>query len=299
MAARSLDARLLSALAPMTPAQWLSYVARSALAPSVRRTGEWLGGRLRTAAWWTALALLALTALVVGRRPPEAPPGSIPEAAPPPPPDDVRTSVLPGGVVVRDKRKRPRPLAVPPTEPRAAARVVPPPARRQRAGRLLCTAWTALVGALLVAAERRSVPRAVTRIELGRQVCGDPVRRAVVIDRAPSSVRLDDVLVLATDEGADWRMAATFWINTHVGAAARAQLVGRELVGVRPTDIADRRLTVLLRVAAETASALPDADARELLRTALVLQGQMYGRASLTCDDASPVFPATRHFSSI
>jgi hypothetical protein len=30
-----------------------------------------------------------------------------------------------------------------------------------------------------------------------------------------------------------------------------------------------------------------------------VLQGQMYGRASLTCDDASPVFPATRHFSSI
>ena len=31
----------------------------------------------------------------------------------------------------------------------------------------------------------------------------------------------------------------------------------------------------------------------------LVLQGQMYGRASLTCDDASPVFPATRHFSSI
>ena len=33
--------------------------------------------------------------------------------------------------------------------------------------------------------------------------------------------------------------------------------------------------------------------------TALVLQGQMYGRASLTCDDASPVFPATRHFSSI
>ena len=33
--------------------------------------------------------------------------------------------------------------------------------------------------------------------------------------------------------------------------------------------------------------------------TVLVLQGQMYGRASLTCDDASPVFPATRHFSSI
>ena len=33
--------------------------------------------------------------------------------------------------------------------------------------------------------------------------------------------------------------------------------------------------------------------------TRLVLQGQMYGRASLTCDDASPVFPATRHFSSI
>ena len=33
--------------------------------------------------------------------------------------------------------------------------------------------------------------------------------------------------------------------------------------------------------------------------TGLVLQGQMYGRASLTCDDASPVFPATRHFSSI
>ena len=31
----------------------------------------------------------------------------------------------------------------------------------------------------------------------------------------------------------------------------------------------------------------------------LILQGQMYGRASLTCDDASPVFPATRHFSSI
>jgi len=35
------------------------------------------------------------------------------------------------------------------------------------------------------------------------------------------------------------------------------------------------------------------------LYRALVLQGQMYGRASLTCDDASPVFPATRHFSSI
>jgi len=31
----------------------------------------------------------------------------------------------------------------------------------------------------------------------------------------------------------------------------------------------------------------------------LVLQGQMYRRASLTCDDASPGVPATRHFSSI
>ena len=38
---------------------------------------------------------------------------------------------------------------------------------------------------------------------------------------------------------------------------------------------------------------------RDLIDLDLVLQGQMYGRASLTCDDASPVFPATRHFSSI
>ena len=42
---------------------------------------------------------------------------------------------------------------------------------------------------------------------------------------------------------------------------------------------------------------VPDMPARPV--NELVLQGQMYGRASLTCDDASPVFPATRHFSSI
>ena len=46
----------------------------------------------------------------------------------------------------------------------------------------------------------------------------------------------------------------------------------------------------------------PEGVSVEVLRRRLielVLQGQMYGRASLTCDDASPVFPATRHFSSI
>lgn len=141
----------------------------------------------------------------------------------------------------------------------------------------------ALVGALLIAAERRSVPRAVARIELGRQVCGDSVRRAVVVDRAPPSVRLDDVLALATDEGGDWRVAATFWINTHVDAATRAQVVDREVVRGRPHDIADRRLAVLLHVAAETASALPDAEARGLLGTALALSRQLALSGSQSC----------------
>ena len=46
----------------------------------------------------------------------------------------------------------------------------------------------------------------------------------------------------------------------------------------------------------------PDGSSSTVLQrpqSELVLQGQMYGRASLTCDDARPVFPATRHFSSI
>jgi len=50
-------------------------------------------------------------------------------------------------------------------------------------------------------------------------------------------------------------------------------------------------------------STLTETDAERLAEVVgdlpLVLQGQMYGRASLTCDNASPVFPATRHFSSI
>jgi len=57
-----------------------------------------------------------------------------------------------------------------------------------------------------------------------------------------------------------------------------------------PRDLKHTDLTGLVRI-------LAGRPRHGVLR--LILQGQMYGRASLTCDDASPVFPATRHFSSI
>ena len=92
---------------------------------------------------------------------------------------------------------------------------------------------------------------------------------------------------------------ALWWTETAVTRdnAERARVA----LGLRGIDIdnpADR-ITAQEWLDADQVEKLAADPYRAITEHDLVLQGQMYGRASLTCDDASPVFPATRHFSSI
>ncbi len=261
------DHRLLATLTPLSPRQWCAYVLRAARSPDLDRAWRRSVHAWRSAAWHVARVLLALTYAVLTviaavRRPPvgepddDAPTPAVPEPA------DATTTV--SGVRIRDKRKVPRTPEPPAVTPEPVA--TPP---RRRSWSWTGWAWWALVGALLRYADRRSLPRGLGTVATGRAACADLVRVAVAGDLARTC---DVAAVLAlVDDGiaGDWRMAVAYWMREHLPASMRAELVERHLVA--PDSLPRGRLSVLMRVAAATVSALPDASARTLLGTAMNL----------------------------
>jgi len=262
------DHRLLATLAQLTPRQWVAYILRTAWSPAVELGWHRTARASRSGAWHLSRALLGLTYAVLTvaaalRR--TAVEESDEDASTPPVVEPAATTTTVSGVRIHDKRKVPRTPAPPVVVPE-------PPAtpRRRRSWSWVGWPWWALVGSLLRYADRRSLPRGLGLAATGRAACGDLARVAVVGDLPHASVDATALLAL-TDEGSagDWRMPVAYWMRDHLPASTRAELVTRELVA--PDTLSQHRLSVLLRVAAATVSALPDASARTLLGTAMSL----------------------------
>ncbi len=266
-----IDDRLLATLAPLSPRQWCAYVVRLAWSPAAEGASRQVVLESRLLAWQLARLLLAVTgAALVGLDALRRPAAPAPVTAPAEPAADARTTVTATGVHIRDKRKVPRepqPRSVK-VEPEAEA---PAPAGSdRRAWTRLAWPWWALVGAVLRYANGRSLPRGLSVVATGRAACGDRLRVAVVADRPQAQMDIDGLLTLAEDDvPGDWRMPVAFWMREHLPASTRADVVLRGLAA--PDALPRGRLSVLLRVAATTVSALPDAGARTLLVTALAL----------------------------
>lgn len=255
-----------SGLAPLSARGWLRYRVRLLRRPVLAEAARRLGSIKRGAAWRCAVALMMLTGWLVRRtqKPPTTP---LSEAEPS---DELvpepATTVTPSGIRVHDKRKV---RAAPTSPPEAAAFPKEDGALASAVQAVLRPSWVVL-GRLLMVSERRSLPNGVSAGSLGRQVGTDALRRLVVRDRHSDAVDVEGVLALVADEQhGDWRRPVQFWIRNHVSAAARAALVTRDLAAA--TAQPRGRLSALLRIAAETTDALPDADARRLFGVALAL----------------------------
>ncbi len=252
------------ALAPLSALAWLRYRARLLRRPRFDDATLRVARIGRSAAWWCAVALMTLTGWVVRwtqKTPTTAPTEreSTGELVAEP-----ATTLTPSGIRVRDKRKvRPAPASPPEAASPQDATVV-------RAMHAVLRPWWAVLGRLLLLSERRSLPSGLAAGSLGRQVGTDALRRLVVRDRHSDAIDVEAVLALAADDQhGDWRLPVAFWMRNHLPAAARATLVTRDLAA--STAQPRGRLSVLLRIAAATTDALPDADARALLGTALAL----------------------------
>jgi hypothetical protein len=263
------DPRLLAALARLTPRKWLAYILRAAWLPAVAYAWHRTVGASRSAAWHLSRTLLRLTyvvlTIVAALRPPPTDKPDEDAPTPPTPGPTVATTTTASGVRIRDKRKVPRIPVNEATAPEPAAA----PTRGQ-SWRLAGWPWWGLIGALLRYADRRSVPHGLGPVATGRAACSHRLQAAVVGDLPHAPVDIAALLALADDEiEGDWRLPVTYWMRDHVSASSRAELVASELVA--PDSLARGRLSVLLRVAAATVAALPDASARTLLGTALSL----------------------------
>jgi len=100
----------------------------------------------------------------------------------------------------------------------------------------------------------------------------------------------------------DARPTAPPWSRLYDREDVRRTLAERDIAGLyrvlNDAGVPQRQIAELTGQSQSEVSEIVKGR-RVIAYDVLVLQGQMYGRASLTCDDASPVFPATRHFSSI
>jgi len=269
------DLRLLSSLEPLRFVQSLRYLLMLARRHEGRLTPRGLARRPRDVAWRLAGALLAASP---GPRGPD--PGSeiLPEDTAPgvdhalPVPAPARADVG-QGFVIRDKRKflrdEPKPVTATdrPADPPAAG----PTGRgfRPNAG----AGWAALIGMLLAISGKASVPGRIGWIDLGQQVRLDMVRRAVVLGRRLPPAALPAVLDLAADEDCgDWRVPVALWASRCVSTTDRISLIKSTFFGGSGNcAVVGRKLNVVLRIAATTAAALPEQEARALLGRALAI----------------------------
>lgn len=268
------DLRLLSSLEPLRFGQWLRYLLMLVRGHEGRMVPRGFARWPRDVAWWLAVALLAVSP---GPRDPVQESEPLLED-PGADADQALTTPVPAladvgrGFVVRDKRKFPRdepkPLA-------AKVRPVATPMAGTASGAVQPspgTSWAALIGMLLTFSGKPSVPGRTSWVELGRQVRSDTVRRAVVLGRRLPPAALPTILDLAADEdGGDWRVPVALWAPRCVSTTDRVDLIRSTLLGGWTVAVPDRKLNVVLRIAATTVAALPEKDARSLLGRALTI----------------------------
>jgi hypothetical protein len=194
----------------------------------------------------------------------------------------AKVTVTPTGLRIIDKRK----ISVPPTTANHGpavireARIEPAPAtvgqKVRRVRQAIVDAarafWFPLLGRLIRAARRTPLPTGVSDAELGRYAWQRTSCRQLLCDKPGQDECWSELINLAADETAgDWRLPVVWWLNRHVPPVALARLVAAEVDGRSGGTLADRRLTLALRLAGHAAAALPDREARAALGRALAL----------------------------
>lgn len=195
----------------------------------------------------------------------------------------ARVTVTPTGVRIVDKRK----IAIRPANVKGINQVHPGEdpiqAGSATVGQLMSglyraavnatgALWFVLLGRLIRAAQRTPLPAGLCDTDLGRHVWQRTSCRQLIRGKPGHNECWSEMLDLAMDESAgDWRLPVTWWFNRHVPPAELARLVRAELGRPGRPPSSDRRLTLLLRLAAHVATALPDQDARAVIGTALTL----------------------------
>lgn len=215
------------ALAPLTVSQWSEYALRT-VAHRLRPFRPPVSRIWRMTAWFTALFMLALTSAVAPRR----------RLSPSPSAQTASSSTLRETGADRPRyrnrggRARPRQAPCAPRPARATARS---PAAIRTIPLVAPSRLSAphLGGPARVAARHQQpaiVPRAVNATDLGRLVCRDPLRRAVVADWR-ANVPVEDLLELTGEETTgDWRMPASFWVLTRLRLRRPADHAGLPLL---------------------------------------------------------------------
>ena len=255
-----------------------------------RRVGRFAIIAYRRLAWASAAVVLMLaTPLAAGRsrasrlsrsaRP--ATGGNRPAAAAPStagPALPITRTVTAAGVQITNKRKIPVPSAAPEaaaTSPAGHALAQPPgpapgvPWWRRSAALVSGAFWFPMLGRLIRAGARTPLP-IMSAADLGRYAWRRPACRQLLRDRPGRTEYVSELIDPAADESTgDWRLATIWWIKRHPSPSQIVPLVQAGLSGRGRTALADRRLILLLRLAAHAAAALPAADARDVLSVAL------------------------------
>jgi hypothetical protein len=290
------DKRYSWALAPLTLPAVIRYRAARVVTP-VQRAGRYTNASYRRLASGVAAIVMMLAALAESRwltRIRRAPaqgatkPGtasnenrsaaaslSSQSQAPP-----VKATTTPSGMRVVDKRKAGiRPAAADfrgagaaaegPTQPRPANQAQQQSRWRRAVIRVSDAVWFPMLGRLILAGRRTPLPVA-SDLDVGRYAWRRTACRYLLRDKPGRAEYLSELIDLAADETAgDWRSPVVWWVKRHVRPADLARFVQDELVRPGRAALADRRLILLLRLAGHAAAALPDGDARAVIRTAL------------------------------
>ena len=129
--------------------------------------------------------------------------------------------------------------------------------------------WFQMLGKLIKAGRRTPLPVA-SDVTVGRYTWRRTACRQLFRNKPGRAGYLSELIDLAADETAgDWRSPVVWWVKRHVPPADLAGFVQAELVRTGHAAYTDRRLILLLRLAGHAAAALPDGDARAVIRTAL------------------------------
>jgi hypothetical protein len=290
------DQRYSWALSPLTPPAVIRFGAAWVVA-SARHPRRFVTASCRRLACGVTALVMMLATLTKARwlrrsrrtqaqlavKPVTAPDGNPPAAAslssdsqaPP-----VKVTVTSAGVRVVDRRRAVvRPAAAAPegagiagegpAQPLPVDQVQQPSWWSRTVIKVSDAVWFPMLGKLIRAGRRTPLP-AASDVEVGRYAWRRAACRQLLRDKPGRPEYVCELIDLAADETAgDWRSPVVWWAKRHVRPADLARLIRAELVRPGHAALSDRRLIILLRLAGHAAAALPDGDARAVLRTAL------------------------------
>lgn len=290
------DQRYSGALSPLTPHAVIRYwVAQVAV--RAQPAGQFVNAGYRRLAWGAAAIVMMLAPVAESRwlRPGRRNPAQLavkPDTAsagnPPVPAalsaqsqaQPVKVTRTPSGMRVVDKRKPGiRPAGADsgsagaagegPAQPRSVDQAQQQGRWRRAVVEASEAVWFSMLGKLIRAGRRTPLPVA-SDADIGRCAWHRSACRQLLRDKPGRAEYLSELIDLAADETTgDWRSPVVWWVKRRVGPAHLARFVQAELVRPRHAALADRRLILLLRLAGHAVAALPDGDARAVLRTAL------------------------------